>query len=404
MSSLFSLSYSNVECFVAIDLLNVTPPWVCPTLYPSVALSASTWANLIPPRNEILPSGPILLGADEIGNRYLFGFINNSLSFNSTSTLTPPMVDVIEACAPNLLKPPTSSILSFILSRSLLPTTGIDLIFLPTPLSGFNWLSGFISLYLKPPKCLSTWVGNRNEPAACRTPLSAPFSKSLVPALPKVERGLYILLSKVGLRAWKANCLAIKDIPLLDIINLNTLALSAKPTEVLVNRPTTPKAPERTPPIAPGTVSLKTSSQFEPGFLNMIGWVVLPLKGPLLAIVLKSPNDWTLLSPIPIGTLLNVSLPKPVNLNKSSIFLFLPYSFFRVIMFNPSLIVLLKASKRGSPSIILEASLGKNKDVCVPTNPSGLVDILSAFFLFGDENWDKKGLVIYDFLVLILHI
>ena len=28
----------------------------------------------------------------------------------------------------------------------------------------------------------------------------------------------------------------------------------------------------------------------------------------------------------------------------------------------------------------------KNKDVCVPTNPFGLVDILSAFFLFGDEN------------------
>ena len=91
--------------------------------------------------------------------------------------------------------------------------------------------------YLPLPKCLSgcpIWKNNEAidlPKAATPPPLISPpwiaVSKSLAPTILRVDKGLYILLSMVGLSACKATCFAVNANPSeVKNINLAILTLS----------------------------------------------------------------------------------------------------------------------------------------------------------------------------------
>ena len=192
------------------------------------------------------------------------------------------------------------------------------------------------------------------------------------------------LLSSVGLRNCKANCLAINPNPVevnknLPILNLSVIFLSIKP--VIPGAPLT-----NAPAIAPSglVADVPSKPHWFPVSLNIKGCLYKSkLNGSatsLYDLVPKLP-----LSFIPLGTFLNVP---DLNWNKSSILLFWLYSFFRVVIFNPLLSVLLKVSTNDLPATVLKISLGKNKVVWCPEKPSGFVGLLLEPLKFGSENWD----------------
>ena len=230
-----------------------------------VTLSASFSATALPPKKDGIPSS-IEIGADEAGTKYLFGFIKSNLSFNLNSCLPaiPKSIDVI-ACIPNLLTL-ISSILSFTASKIALPIAGILDIVFPGSLSPSNFDIGFIFSYFNPPTCLSTCDIGKANPAnnvdiSVKLPASLKEEGSVIEPSgnPRIESGLYNLVSMVGFNACKTYCFPINPIPCgvsknFAILNLSAKFLSTKPVNVgapLTKPPKNPSIPAASCPRNP---------------------------------------------------------------------------------------------------------------------------------------------------------